>query len=259
MHWPSGLRALTEALRCVGFFFYSLSKSNTVLQFFFFFFNWLLWFLSLCLPWKNLVLFESSQVSRSCWWFWFLWEHLKSEGVSLKLKNLRGGCENKDDVQKERKALQDCSCWIWKSCRKLWMAKLCRKLWGKQTLPCLHVLMDQGHKPLFSLRFLSSVAWFDYRVLYLWGGDTTVQQHCVSIVFCSTCCRTLSFINRFQVMLVIPTPPPLCCQVTKKHYLKAFSSLRSVSTTVSVCEGLLNGTKGQMYRSVQRNICKLCT
>lgn len=57
---------------------------------------------------------------------------------------------------------------------------------------------------------------------------------------------------------MIPTPPPFCFQVTKNHYLKALSSLGSVSTTINVCEGILNGTKGQMYRSVQRNTCKLC-
>lgn len=57
---------------------------------------------------------------------------------------------------------------------------------------------------------------------------------------------------------MIPTLPPLCFQVTKNHYLKAFSSVRSVSTTISVCEGIFSGTKGQMYRSVQRNTCKWC-
>lgn len=71
-------------------------------------------------------------------------------------------------------------------------------LWVKQTLPCLHVLMGQGPKPLFSLRFLGSVAWFGCRILFLWGRDTTVQQLCVSTVLCSTYCRTFSLINGFQ-------------------------------------------------------------
>lgn len=131
-------------------------------------------------------------------------------------------------------------------------------LWGKQTLLCLHVLMGQGPKPLFSLWFLGSVAWFGCRVLFLWGRDTTVQQLCVSIVLCSTCCRTFSLTNGFQAVQVIPTLPPLCFQVTKNHYLKAFSSLRSVSTTISVCEGIFCGTKGQMYGSMQRYTCKWC-
>lgn len=49
-------------------------------------------------------------------------EHLKSEAVSLKLEKLKAGCENKDDVQKERRALPDCSSWTRESCRKLWVA-----------------------------------------------------------------------------------------------------------------------------------------
>lgn len=47
---------------------------------------------------------------------------MKSKDVSLKLKKLKAGCENKDDVQKERKTLPGCSSWIRESCRKLWMA-----------------------------------------------------------------------------------------------------------------------------------------
>lgn len=58
---------------------------------------------------------------------------------------------------------------------------------------------------------------------------------------------------------MIPTPLPLCFQVTKNHYLKPFSSLRSVSTAISVSEGILNGTEGHIQRSVQRNACKWCS
>lgn len=117
VHWPSGLRALPEVLRCVLPFSYSLPKPDTL-----FWFLCLLRFLSPCLSWKNLVLLESSQVSRPCWWFWFLLEHLKSEDVSLKLKKLKAGCENKDDAQKARRAWPDCSCWVWESYREIWMA-----------------------------------------------------------------------------------------------------------------------------------------
>lgn len=90
VHWPSGLRALPEALRCVLSFSYSLSKLNTLFDYLFI---WFLRFLSPCLAWKNLVLLEPNQESRSCWWFWFLLEQLESEDFSLKLRELKAGCE----------------------------------------------------------------------------------------------------------------------------------------------------------------------
>lgn len=162
---------------------------------------WLLRFLSPCLAWKNLVLLESSRVSRSCfWWFWFLLEHLKSKDISLKLKELSAVVKIKM-MQKERKAWPGCGCWIWGSCRKLWVAL------GEADSalsPCA-----DGPEPLFSLRFLWSLAWFEYRIFYLQGGDTSVFPQC------SAQPAAEHFRSEMDFRLCGWFPPPLCFQVSK--------------------------------------------
>lgn len=138
VHCPSGLRALPEALRCVLSFSCSLSKPNT-----------LFWF-SFLAPQIPVSMCTMEELSPA--WIQSSLQILIFVGALEKwrcliLMTLKQLVKTKMMCRREGKLGQ--------------VVESCRKVLGEADLPCLHVLMAQRPKSLFSWRFLWSVAWFD--------------------------------------------------------------------------------------------------